>query len=99
MEDSALARISIDPEICGGRPCIRGTRMRISDLIEMLASGATKTDILADLTEDDIGERDHGCPGLANQSTAIADTSTLIACGGSIRQRCGSRSDAGDNSV
>jgi uncharacterized protein (DUF433 family) len=32
MEDSALARISIDPEICGGRPCIRGTRMRISDL-------------------------------------------------------------------
>ncbi len=57
MEDSALARISIDPEICGGRPCIRGTRMRISDLIEMLASGATKTDILADydnLTEDDI---------------------------------------------
>jgi uncharacterized protein (DUF433 family) len=57
MEDSALARISIDPEICGGRLCIRGTRMRISDLIEMLASGATKTDILADydnLTEDDI---------------------------------------------
>ena len=56
MEDSALARISIDPEICGGRPCIRGTRMRISDLIEMLAFGATKTDILADydnLTEDD----------------------------------------------
>jgi uncharacterized protein (DUF433 family) len=57
MEDSALASISIDPEICGGRPCIRGTRMRISNLIEMLASGATKTDILADydnLTEDDI---------------------------------------------
>jgi uncharacterized protein (DUF433 family) len=57
MEDSALARISIDPEICGGRPCIRGTRMRVSDLIEMLASGATKTQILADydyLTEDDI---------------------------------------------
>jgi uncharacterized protein (DUF433 family) len=57
MEDSALARISIDPEICGERLCIRGTRMRISDLIEMLASGATKTDILADydnLTEDDI---------------------------------------------
>jgi uncharacterized protein (DUF433 family) len=57
MDKSVLARISIDPEICGGRPCIRGTRMRVSDLIEMLASGASQADILADydyLAEDDI---------------------------------------------
>jgi uncharacterized protein (DUF433 family) len=57
MGDTSLERISIDPKICGGRPCIRGTRMRVSDLIEMLASGATKTEILADydyLTEEDI---------------------------------------------
>jgi uncharacterized protein (DUF433 family) len=57
MEDSALSRISVDPAICGGRPCIRGTRMRVSDLIEMLASGASKADILADydyLTDEDI---------------------------------------------
>jgi uncharacterized protein (DUF433 family) len=57
MEDSALSRISVDAAICGGRPCIRGTRMRVSDLIEMLASGASKADILADydyLTDEDI---------------------------------------------
>jgi len=57
MEDLNFRRISIDPEICGGRPCIRGTRMRVSDVIEMLASGATMTEILTDynyLTEEDI---------------------------------------------
>lgn len=57
MEDSSLSRISADPDICGGRPCIRGTRMRVSDVIEMLASGASQAEILADydyLAEEDI---------------------------------------------
>jgi uncharacterized protein (DUF433 family) len=57
MKDRAFSRISVDPDICGGRPCIRGTRMRVSDLIEMLASGASKAEILADydyLTDEDI---------------------------------------------
>jgi uncharacterized protein (DUF433 family) len=57
MEDSILSRISIDPDVCGGRPRIRGTRMRVSDLVEMLASGASKAEILADynyLTDEDI---------------------------------------------
>jgi uncharacterized protein (DUF433 family) len=57
MKDSALSRTSVDPDICGGRPCIRGTRMRVSDLIEMLASGASQAEILADydyLTHEDI---------------------------------------------
>jgi uncharacterized protein (DUF433 family) len=57
MEHSVLSRISVNPDICGGRPCIRGTRMRVSDLIEMLASGASQADILADydyLTQEDI---------------------------------------------
>jgi uncharacterized protein (DUF433 family) len=52
-----LARISSDPGICGGRPCIRGTRMRVSDLVEMMAQGATKTEILEDfpyIFEEDI---------------------------------------------
>jgi uncharacterized protein (DUF433 family) len=57
MAEASLSRISIDPDICGGRPCIRGTRMRVSDVIEMMASGASKTEILADydyLTDEDI---------------------------------------------
>jgi uncharacterized protein (DUF433 family) len=46
--EGVLARISIDPRICGGRPCIKGTRMRVSDIVDMLAEGATRQAILAD---------------------------------------------------
>jgi uncharacterized protein (DUF433 family) len=52
-----LDRISSDPEICGGRPCIKGTRMRVADIVEALAHGATQQQLLADfdyLTTEDI---------------------------------------------
>jgi len=52
-----LDRITVDPEVCGGRPCVRGTRMRVSDLVEMIAAGATRTEILHDfpyLSDEDI---------------------------------------------
>ena len=52
-----LDRITSDPDICGGRPCIKGTRMRVSDIVEALAHGATQQQLLADfdyLTADDI---------------------------------------------
>jgi uncharacterized protein (DUF433 family) len=42
------SRISADPRICGGRPCIRGTRMRVSDIVDMMAAGATRAEILED---------------------------------------------------
>jgi uncharacterized protein (DUF433 family) len=45
------ARIVMDPEICGGRPTIRGTRIRASDIVEMLAEGATAAEILQDFDE------------------------------------------------
>ena len=32
-------RITIDPGVCGGRPCIRGLRIRVSDILDMLAGG------------------------------------------------------------
>ena len=41
-------RISIDQAICGGRPHIRGTRLRVSDILSMLAEGASQQQILAD---------------------------------------------------
>jgi uncharacterized protein (DUF433 family) len=50
-------RITIDPNMCGGRPCIRGLRVRVKDVLEMLASGMTKEEILSDfpyLEADDI---------------------------------------------
>jgi uncharacterized protein (DUF433 family) len=46
--DDFSARISIDPAICGGRPCIKGTRMRVSDIVDMMAHGASQGQILAD---------------------------------------------------
>jgi len=41
-------RITIDPHVCGGRPCIRGLRIRVSDILEMLSAGASKEEILED---------------------------------------------------
>lgn len=41
-------RVHIDPAICGGRPHIRGTRVRVSDILELLANGAMPSDIFAD---------------------------------------------------
>lgn len=45
---SNLDRITVDPEVCGGRPCIRGLRIRVKDILDMLADGATSEDILRD---------------------------------------------------
>ncbi len=54
---SVLDRITIDPQVMGGRPCIRGMRIRVRDVLDMLADGATAEQILADypdLEADDI---------------------------------------------
>ncbi len=44
----AIDRITVDPEQCAGRPCIRGLRIRVKDVLELLAAGATREEILAD---------------------------------------------------
>jgi uncharacterized protein (DUF433 family) len=41
-------RITVDPNVCGGRPCIRGMRIRVSDILGMLAAGASPAEILED---------------------------------------------------
>lgn len=56
-DQTLLSRISSDPNVCGGRPCIKGTRMRVIDIVEALANGATQEDLLRDfdyLTAEDI---------------------------------------------
>lgn len=45
---SQLHRITTDAEICGGRPCIRGLRVRVKDILDLLANGASTEEILAD---------------------------------------------------
>lgn len=57
MASSAHPRITIEPGKCGGKPCIRGMRIRVSDVLELLANGASCEEILADypcLERDDI---------------------------------------------
>lgn len=52
-----LQRISIDPNVCFGKPCIRGTRIWVSLILDFLANGATEREILEaypHLTREDI---------------------------------------------
>jgi uncharacterized protein (DUF433 family) len=52
------SRITVSADVCSGRPTIRGTRMRVSDILDMLAAGADAREILEDypyLEEADIG--------------------------------------------
>ena len=46
-QSELLTRITVDPDKCGGRPCIRGLRMRVIDVLELLAAGETPEEILA----------------------------------------------------
>ena len=60
-------RIVIDPEVCGGRPIVAGTRMRVIDVLDALASGAGIDELVADfpyLTRADI----HACLAYAARS-------------------------------
>lgn len=52
-----LERITVEPEKCGGRPCIRGLRIRVTDILGMLADGVSVDEILRDfpyLEADDV---------------------------------------------
>ena len=44
---SPLDRISIDPQVCFGKPCIKGTRIWVSLILDFLASGETEAQVLA----------------------------------------------------
>jgi uncharacterized protein (DUF433 family) len=52
-----LDRISIDPAVCGGKPCIRGTRIWVSLILDLLATGMSEDELRAEypaLTHDDV---------------------------------------------
>jgi uncharacterized protein (DUF433 family) len=48
MNTGRLNRITVDDGKCGGRPCIRGQRIRVTDILELFANGASFDEILAD---------------------------------------------------
>ena len=53
-------RITIDPEQCGGRPCVRGMRIRVSDVLELLANGLTAEQVVEELPDLEL-EDVHAC--------------------------------------
>ncbi len=70
---AAFTRITTDPDVCGGKPCIRGLRFPVSRLLGLLASGESTDDILASypyLEREDIQEA-------LRYVTALADAEEL----------------------
>lgn len=53
---SLLTRITQTPGQCGGRPCIRGMRIRVTDILEMLAENVSVTEILADFPDLELAD-------------------------------------------
>ncbi len=55
--DALLARVTIDPAVCHGKPCVRGLRYPVETLLELLSAGMLVDDVLADypdLERDDL---------------------------------------------
>ena len=76
MSEELLSRITIEKDKCGGRPCIRGLRIRVQDVLDMLAGGASIEEILTDfpyLEPDDIRA------SLAYAAASIGDTAVIAA--------------------
>jgi uncharacterized protein (DUF433 family) len=49
--DDLTSRITINPMQCGGRPCIRGMRIRVSDVLDLFAAGLSKKEILDEMPD------------------------------------------------
>ena len=48
-----MERITVNPDQCGGRPCVHGMRIRVSDVLDLLASGLTSAEIVVELLRRD----------------------------------------------
>jgi uncharacterized protein (DUF433 family) len=79
-----LNRITINPDQCGGRPCIRGTRIRACDVLDLLAAGMTTEQILEempDLEAEDVR-------AVLQYAARSLDHPVLAASGGSEKLAC-----------
>ena len=65
---SELHRITIEPGKCGGRPYLRGLRIRVKDVLDLLAAGATREEILEDFPYLEAGDIDAALEFAARQS-------------------------------
>ena len=46
-----IVRVTVNPEQCGGRPCVRGMRIRVSDVLDLLAASLTREQVLEELPD------------------------------------------------
>lgn len=53
---SLTDRITVNPKQCGGRPCVRGMRIRVSDVLDLLAAGLTSEQVLQELPDLEPGD-------------------------------------------
>lgn len=75
MTLAGFPRIAVGPAICGGRPVVVGTRVRVSEILEMLADGASVDEIVEDfpyLSADDVR-------AALGYAAAMADDPVVIA--------------------
>jgi len=47
-------RVTVDPDQCGGRPCVRGLRIRVTDVLDLLASGLSPAQIVEELPDPEL---------------------------------------------
>ena len=83
-----LTRISIDPAVRFGKPCVRGTRLTVGDVLGTLAAGSTEAELLADfpqLTHEDV----LACLAFAAEHASLSQCSkpSLLSEKGSRRPR------------
>ncbi len=55
-KSSLMERITVNPEQCGGRPCIRGMRIRVVDVLDLFAAGLSAEQILAEMPDIEMAD-------------------------------------------
>lgn len=63
-------RITVDPEQCGGRPCVRGLRIRVSDVLDLLANGLSAEEVVEELPDLEV-EDVRACLRYASRQTSF----------------------------
>ncbi|WP_291163213.1 DUF433 domain-containing protein [Gemmatimonas sp. UBA7669] len=51
-----MERITVNPDQCGGRPCVRGMRIRVSDVLELLAAGLSAGEVVEELPDLELAD-------------------------------------------
>ncbi len=78
MEEDLLKRITVDPNMCHGKPVVRGMRYPVVNILELLASGMTHAEILADY--EDLVEADlQACLLFAAKLASVKTIGSLVA--------------------